>query len=108
MSGNQAKGGSNAQPFLFGHARRKITPTVPVSLGGHFNIRMWTAVLDDLYVDALVLRQDDQMAALVGFGSPAAGGAPRMTTATRRFRLRPSTVELSATGWCSPIPATKR
>ena len=42
--------------LLFGHARRGIDPSVPVSLAGYFNIRMWTEVLDGLFVQALALK----------------------------------------------------
>ncbi|OGV75451.1 MAG: hypothetical protein A3K19_25610 [Lentisphaerae bacterium RIFOXYB12_FULL_65_16] len=55
------------KPLLFGHARRTITPTVPVSLAGYFNIRMWTGVKDDLYVQALALKQDKTLTVLVHF-----------------------------------------
>lgn len=40
----------------FGTAAVKITPTMPVTLSGYFNVRMWDRVLDDLYAQALVLR----------------------------------------------------
>ena len=51
----------------FGHARRNINPHVPVSLAGYFNIRMWTGVLDDLFVQALALRQGKEAALLLQF-----------------------------------------
>ena len=54
-------------PLLMGHARRVITPHVPVSLAGYFNLRMWTGVLDDILVQAVALQQGDQMAVLVQF-----------------------------------------
>jgi neutral ceramidase len=54
-------------PIQVGVARRSITPTVPVSLAGYFNVRMWTDVLDDLAVQALALRQGDVFAVLVQF-----------------------------------------
>jgi len=60
----------NAAPqdqLLFGHARRVINPATPVSLAGYFNLRMWTDVLDDILVQALVLRQGDAAAALLHF-----------------------------------------
>ena len=51
--------------LLFGHARRKITPTVPVSLAGYFNRRMWTGVLDDIWAQALCLKTESETAVLV-------------------------------------------
>lgn len=54
-------------PLQMGHARRVITPEVPVSLAGYFNLRMWTGVLDDLLVQAVALGQGEQMAVLVQF-----------------------------------------
>ena len=65
---------SSQEPILFGHARRKITPAVPVGLAGYFNTRMWTKVLDDIWVDALVLQQGELMTAIVVcdlIGAPA-------------------------------------
>ena len=53
--------------LLFGCARRKITPTVPVSLAGYLNPRMWDGVLDDIYVQALVLKRGGNMTAIVQF-----------------------------------------
>ena len=54
-------------PLLMGHARRVITPKVPVSLAGYFNVRMWTGVLDDLLVQAVALRQGEETVVLVHF-----------------------------------------
>lgn len=53
--------------LLVGHAREVITPQVPLSLAGYFNIRMWTEVLDDLLVQAVALKQEDQAAVLIQF-----------------------------------------
>ncbi|MCK5805374.1 MAG: hypothetical protein KAI66_21265 [Lentisphaeria bacterium] len=51
----------------FGLSSRVITPTVPVSLAGYFNLRPWEMVLDDLLVRALALRQGGRSAALMQF-----------------------------------------
>jgi hypothetical protein len=50
-----------------GFSRRCITPQVPVSLAGYFNLRFWTGVFDDIYVQALVLRQGDELSAIIQF-----------------------------------------
>ncbi len=50
-----------------GFGRCCINPEVPVSLAGYFNKRYWTGVLDDIYVQALVLRQGDVLSAIVHF-----------------------------------------
>jgi len=46
------------QLIEIGKARRIITPQVPVSLAGYFNVRMWNKVLDDLEVHAVVFRKE--------------------------------------------------
>jgi hypothetical protein len=53
--------------FKFGYATEKITPEVPVSLAGYFNIRMWNKVLDDLYVRTLLFEQDGKYSGIVQF-----------------------------------------
>ncbi len=53
--------------LLLGYASRKITPEVPISLAGYFNVRMWDKVLDDLYVRALILKQGETLSAIVQF-----------------------------------------
>ncbi|MBT3380693.1 MAG: hypothetical protein HN742_15150 [Lentisphaerae bacterium] len=58
---------SEVKDLSIGHARRVVTPRVPVSLAGYFNIRMWTDVLDDLFAQAVVLKQGEEAAALVQF-----------------------------------------
>lgn len=50
--------------ITYGHAVRSLNPEVPVSLAGYFNKRMWTGVLDDLAVRALVLRHKGATAVL--------------------------------------------
>ncbi|NLZ64478.1 MAG: hypothetical protein GX902_11790 [Lentisphaerae bacterium] len=51
----------------FGLGRRCTNPTMPVSLAGYFNIRMWDKVLDDLEVRALILEKDGREAAIIQF-----------------------------------------
>lgn len=51
----------------FGGARRIITPRVPMSLAGYFNLRMFTEVLDDLEVRVLVLRHGKKAFLLIQF-----------------------------------------
>lgn len=53
--------------LLCGCAKRCITPQVPVSLAGYFDVRMWRAILDEIEVRAVVLQQQDRMAAIVQF-----------------------------------------
>ena len=53
--------------LLFGTAHGVITPTMPVSLAGYFNVRMTTGVLDDLEVRALVLKKDGAAFLLLQF-----------------------------------------
>ncbi len=51
----------------FGTGRRCITPQVPSNLAGYFNIRMWDKVLDDIFVHALVIKQNETASAIVYF-----------------------------------------
>ncbi len=53
--------------LLFGTSRRTITPQVPISLAGYFNLRMWDSVKDDLEVRVLTLKQGDKNFLLVQF-----------------------------------------
>ena len=48
-----------------GWARTDITPTLPVSLAGYFNIRIWDKVLDRLEARAVVFKQGDKIAAVI-------------------------------------------
>lgn len=51
----------------YGVGRRCVNPQVPVSLAGYFNKRMWTKVLDDIEVRALVLKKDSAYAGIIQF-----------------------------------------
>jgi hypothetical protein len=51
----------------FGFGRANINPSMPISLAGYFNIRMWKTILDDLEVRALVLKQEETITAIVQF-----------------------------------------
>lgn len=51
----------------FGKARRVITPRLPVSLAGYFNVRMWNHVLDDIEVRAIVFRSGTECCAILQF-----------------------------------------
>lgn len=51
----------------FGFGRANINPSMPISLAGYFNIRMWKTILDDLEVRALVLKQEKTITAIVQF-----------------------------------------
>lgn len=44
--------------IFFQTARNCINPTVPLSLAGYFNRRMWEKILDDLEVRALVMQDE--------------------------------------------------
>ncbi|NQU41938.1 neutral/alkaline non-lysosomal ceramidase N-terminal domain-containing protein, partial [bacterium] len=48
-----------------GHARRRITPPVGVSLAGYFHDRKSASIRDDLYARALVIESGDSRLALV-------------------------------------------
>ncbi|MBN2643425.1 MAG: hypothetical protein JXR78_17370 [Victivallales bacterium] len=52
---------------VYGTGRRCINPKVPSNLAGYFNIRMWDNVLDDIYVHALVIKQNGVASAIVYF-----------------------------------------
>jgi len=58
---------TTTKTIRFGTARRCITPEVPVSLAGYFNIRMWEKVLDDLFVRVLILKQNKIFFTLIQF-----------------------------------------
>ena len=49
----------------FGSGRRCINPPMPISLAGYFNRRVWTEVLDDLEVRALVLKDGENLAVIL-------------------------------------------
>lgn len=49
-----------ADTISYGAGRRVITPEVPASLAGYFNIRMYEGVTDDLEVRAIVFRDGAQ------------------------------------------------
>lgn len=51
----------------FGYSRRCINPSVPVSLAGYFNKRMWKKILDDIEVRALVITQKGKTGAILHF-----------------------------------------
>ena len=57
----------NDNAIGFGIGRRCITPEVPVSLGGYFNVRMWDGVLDDIFVHALVMEKNGVGSAIIYF-----------------------------------------
>ena len=54
-----------SEQLYCGWARTDITPTVPVSLAGYFNIRIWDKVLDRLEARAIVFKQGGKIAAIV-------------------------------------------
>ena len=54
-----------SEQLYCGWSRKDITPQVPVSLAGYFNVRIWDKVLDRLEVRAIVFKQDDQIAAII-------------------------------------------
>lgn len=51
----------------FGFAYKNINPTMPISLAGYFNKRMWEKILDDLEVRALVFNQGETFSAIIQF-----------------------------------------
>ncbi len=53
--------------LYFGIGKRCITPEVQVSLAGYFNARMFDKVLDDIFVQVLLLRQDGRTAGIIYF-----------------------------------------
>lgn len=53
--------------LLCGVGRRCITPQVPVSLAGYFNMRIWDGVLDDIYVHSLAFQADNRSFGVVQF-----------------------------------------
>ena len=56
-----------AEQLYYGIGRMGINSSVPVSLTGYFNIRMWSGILDDIEVRALVLQQDGPYCAIIQF-----------------------------------------
>ncbi len=51
----------------FGLGRCCTNPTMPVSLAGYFNLRMWDKILDDLEVRVIILEKGGQEAAIIQF-----------------------------------------
>lgn len=51
----------------FGLGRRCINPTMPISLAGYFNIRLWDKVLDDLEVRVLVMEKGGGRAIIINY-----------------------------------------
>lgn len=49
----------------FGIGRKCINPEVPISLAGYFNKRMWTQILDDIEVRAVVFKDGDNTGAII-------------------------------------------
>ncbi|MBR7145514.1 MAG: neutral/alkaline non-lysosomal ceramidase N-terminal domain-containing protein [Lentisphaeria bacterium] len=54
-----------SEQLYCGWGRTDITPKVPVSLAGYFNIRMWEKILDRLEARAIVFKQGDKYAGIV-------------------------------------------
>ena len=54
-----------SEQLFCGWGRCDITPEVPVSLAGYFNIRIWDEVLDTLEARAIVFKQSGKYAAIV-------------------------------------------
>ena len=54
-----------SEQLFCGWSRCDITPEVPVSLAGYFNIRIWDEVLDTLEARAIVFKQSGKYAAIV-------------------------------------------
>ena len=53
-----------SEQLYCGWSRADITPKVPVSLAGYFNVRIWNKVLDPLEVRAIVFKQNGKYAAM--------------------------------------------
>ena len=53
------------EKLFCGWGRHDITPQVPVSLAGYFNIRIWDKVLDRLEARAIVFKQQNKIAGIV-------------------------------------------
>ena len=54
-----------SEQLFCGWSRTDITPTVPVSLAGYFNIRIWDKVLDRLEARAVVFKQGNKFAGII-------------------------------------------
>ena len=54
-----------SEQLYCGWSRADITPKVPVSLAGYFNVRIWDKVLDRLEVRAIVFKQNGKYAAII-------------------------------------------
>ena len=54
-----------SEQLYCGWSRADITPKVPVSLAGYFNVRIWNKVLDPLEVRAIVFKQNGKYAAVI-------------------------------------------
>ncbi|MBE6367035.1 MAG: hypothetical protein E7052_03890 [Lentisphaerae bacterium] len=54
-----------SEQLYCGWSRSDITPQVPVSLAGYFNVRIWNKVLDRLEARVIVFKQGDRIAAVV-------------------------------------------
>ncbi len=54
-----------SEQLFCGWSRCDITPEVPVSLAGYFNIRIWDEVLDRLEARAIVFKQGNEYAAII-------------------------------------------
>ena len=54
-----------SEQLYCGWSRADITPQVPVSLAGYFNIRIWDKILDKLEVRAIVFKQGTQYAGII-------------------------------------------
>ena len=54
-----------SEQLYCGWAHTDITPTVPVSLAGYFNIRIWDKVLDRLEARAIVFKQGGKIAGII-------------------------------------------
>ena len=57
----------NMQKINYGLGRRDITPSMPVSLAGYFNTRMYTNILDRIECRAVVLRSEGKQFLLLQF-----------------------------------------
>ena len=51
----------------FGTGRCCTNPEVPISLAGYFNRRLWTHVLDDIEVRAVVFQDGKEYKAIIQY-----------------------------------------
>ena len=56
-----------ADNLKVGFGRRCINPESPLSLAGYFNQRMWTGVLDDIFVHVLAFKQGDTLSVIMQY-----------------------------------------